>query len=243
MENIIVHPHTPMADVIQKHHVLIPVIQRFGINLGFGDKTVNQLCHEHRINTSFFLDIVNTFIYKEYFPREKMQSYSIKTIVDYLKATHHYYNNTVLPAIEKDITQLRQSCRKRCENMRLIDTFYQNYKSELLQHIRNEEEKFFPFAIAIAYGENPSRDLKILHKQYGFSYAAHYKEHEEVIEKLTDLKNILIKYVPPDYDKDIGNDLLARLFAFEQDINDHERLEDIILVPALKKAERQFIQS
>lgn len=232
-----------MADILEKHHELIPVVQRFGINLGFGDQTIKQLCNERQINTSFFLDIINTFINKSYFPTEKMREYSIQTIVDYLRATHQYYLKTVIPAIEDDIAGVRQSCRRRCENMRFIDTFYQNYKDELLQHIHNEERKFFPFALALANIQEQTADLKSLHKQYGFSYSAHIKEHEEVIVKLTDLKIILIKYVPPDYDTNIGNDLLARLFAFERDINDHERLEDIILVPALKKVERQFVLS
>jgi regulator of cell morphogenesis and NO signaling len=61
-----------------------------------------------------------------------------------------------------------------------------------------------------------------------------------VVAKLFDLKNIIIKYLPPDYNQGLGNNLLSALFVLDKDLNDHERLEDVILLPALKKLETQF---
>ena len=36
-----------MADVIHLDYTLLPVITRFGINLGFGDRTVEKVCLEN----------------------------------------------------------------------------------------------------------------------------------------------------------------------------------------------------
>ena len=84
----IISPHTKMADVIHKDYLLLPVINRFGIQLGFGDKTVEQVCSDYKINLSFFLDIINTYHDEYYFPMEKMQLYPVDMIIDYLLKTH-----------------------------------------------------------------------------------------------------------------------------------------------------------
>jgi regulator of cell morphogenesis and NO signaling len=55
-----------------------------------------------------------------------------------------------------------------------------------------------------------------------------------------DLKNILIKYLPPDYDLNIGNSLLASLFMFEKDMKNHARIEDKILVPKVRMLEKMM---
>ena len=51
-----------MAEVIHNNYLLIPVIRRFGIKLGFGDKTVKTICKEHNIDHDFLLAIINTVI-------------------------------------------------------------------------------------------------------------------------------------------------------------------------------------
>ena len=40
-----------LADVIHHDFNLIPVINRFGIHLGFGDSTIEQLCIKQDVNT------------------------------------------------------------------------------------------------------------------------------------------------------------------------------------------------
>lgn len=239
----IVTPETKMADVIHTNYLLLPVINRFGIRLGFGDKTVEQVCSEHGINLSFFLDIINTYHDEYYFPKEKMMEYPVGLIVDYLLKSHEYYLKKMLPETESMIDDLVSSCKKNCENLKLIENFYKKYKEELRNHLNNEEEKFFPYVKALTDEREEGSDIETIRKKYNFSYDSHSDEHESVIAKLLDLKNIIIKYLPPDYDQAKCNNLLYWLFIFEDDLRDHERLEDVILYPALQKLEKQFRQN
>lgn len=57
-------------------------------------------------------------------------------------------------------------------------------------------------------------------------------------EKMFDLKNIIIKYLPPNYNQNIGNSLLSNLFMFEKDLKNHARIEDKILIPKVKQLEK-----
>lgn len=238
-----VTPDTKMAEAIHRNYLLLPVIDRFGIRLGFGDKTVDQVCSEYGINKSFFLDIVNTYHDPYYFPKEKMRAYPVSLTVDYLLKSHEYYQEKMLPETESMIGELVASCEKNCDNLRLIEDFYKKYKVELRNHLKSEEEKFFPYVKALATEDRTGKRLEDIRRKYNFSYEAHSEEHESVIAKLLDLKNIIIKYLPPDYSQAKCNNLLYWLFVFEDDLRDHERLEDVILLPALRGIEDQFGQN
>ncbi|MEJ2594881.1 MAG: hemerythrin domain-containing protein, partial [bacterium] len=56
-------------------------------------------------------------------------------------------------------------------------------------------------------------------------------------DKLYDLKNILIKYVPTGRTDANSYKILHELFLLESDLNDHSRIEDLILVPKVEAME------
>ncbi|GAF01904.1 hypothetical protein [Saccharicrinis fermentans] len=91
---------TKMADVIHRDYTLIPIIGRFGIEFGFGNKTVSEVCDIYNINVWFFLEMVNSFHNKEYFPKKQLQNFSVMHIVQYLSNTHKYYRETKVPEIQ-----------------------------------------------------------------------------------------------------------------------------------------------
>ena len=230
-----------LSDVIHLDYSLLPVINRFGIRLGFGDKTIKEICSEQSINTPFFLDIINTYHDQNYFPSKQLQQYPPDLIIEYLLKTHAYYKDYVLLELEADMEELIKSCTGACDNLNIIYSFYETYKQELINHLENEENVFFPYIKnLIAYKDGKLDANPISNTE--FSYTNHQTEHENVLEKLYDLKNIIIKYLPPEYDTNICNTLLYKLFMFDKDLNDHERLEDRILVPLIERIETSLKQ-
>lgn len=215
-----------MVDLIHSNHSLMPVIHRFGLRLGFRNKTVEELCDESNINTDFFISIVNTFHNESFFPEEKLLSFSPLLLIDYLHKTHEYYKNYSLPKIEKLLHQLQPDSAAPRKEMKMIEEFYMTYKTKLLTHIDEEEKKVFPYIRELV--KNPSigknKDLNLNFE----------KEHENVDFELDDLKNLIIKYIHPVYDELICNELLTEIFRFEKDIHDHARIEDAILIPQVQ---------
>lgn len=228
-------PQHKMSQVIKENYNLLPVINRFGIHLGFKDQTVEEVCHHHHVIPEFFLALVNTFHNEDYFPEKALQAFSPLLIVDYLKKTHVYYLEYVLPKIEGLLKALLQSCQSGCEDLQVIESFYRKYKSELLLHIQDEEEQAFPYVVRLVnqqYPVNPHYNIQTFER-----------EHTNVDMKLNDLKNLLIKYLEPHYDANSCNEFLTELFRFEKDIKNHARIEDHILVPQVQAIENnQTIQ-
>ena len=219
-----------MAFLIQSNHHLLPVFHRFGLRLGFRNKTVKELCDEYNIDSAFFLAIVNTFHNKNYFPEKELLSFSPLLIVDYLKKTHKYYISYSLPQIEKLMHQFQLSTSQQNKEMKMIEDFYLKYKNKLLLHIQDEEEKVFPYVEELV--KNP-KVAKSKHFNPNFE-----EEHEHVDFELDDLKNLILKYISPAYDELVCNKLLDEIYGFEKDIHDHARIEDAILIPQVQQLQK-----
>lgn len=225
-----------LANVVFNNYHLLPVINRFGIRLGFGDITVAEVCKEKKINENFFLDIINAFHNTEYFPESEFQTFSPALIIDYLQRTHHYYLTWVLPKMENQLEKLILSSKGHEDNLKLIRIFFLKYKSELLLHIMDEEESIFPYVLRI--NEALEKGLPVSEEDNLRSIEAYEEEHSDVDEKLNDLKNLVVKFLSAEYDDNLCNDFLITLFRFERDLIDHARIEDKILVPIVTRIEK-----
>ncbi len=227
-----------MADVIHSNYLLIPVVNRFGIRLGFGEKTVKTVCRERGIDPEFFLAILNAFSNENYFPEKTLQTFNVLTIVKYLRKTHSYYIETQVPIIERQINALMGRSLKRNSSLRLVKKFFLEYKKELLVHLKREETITFPHIERVyrSYHSKASASgSKILSR---YSMKMYEKEHDNVDDKLYDLKNILIKYLQGEFDEAICNAIIFELFRLEKDIEDHTRIEDNILRPVVAEMEK-----
>ena len=236
---MIITKNIKMADVIHANYFTLSVLNRFGIELGFGDKSVDEVCKKNDVDVDFFLEIVNAFVDKDYFPKKHLQTFSVKLITDYLQKTHDYYHKLKVPEIENLIEEMVDSCYTQKENIVLLKKFFNDYKQELLNHTHREEEVVFPYTLAIekAYNSEES-DNSVIELMETYSIEIFQNEHDNIEEKLLDLRNIIIKYLPQPKNSRLCNKLLYELFNLEQDINDHSRIEEKVLVPKIREMEK-----
>ena len=220
-------PNDKLFFLVDENYNLLPVINRFGISPGFKDKTVSEVCDEKQINKDFFLALINTYNNPDYFPEAELLGFSPLLIVDYLKKTHTYYLGYFLPKIEFLLEKLIIGSKDSKQELRMIRSFYEKYKQEFMNHVQDEEENVFPIVIRLV--EKQKSEKQIL---FPLSFE---KEHTNMEVKLTDLKNLLIKYLAPSYNDNDFNEFLAALYQFEKDIIDHSRIEDKILVAQIEE--------
>ena len=241
---MLIHRNMKMAEVIHLDYHLLPIVSRFGIKLGFGDKTIEQVCRDQRLDTSFFLEILNSYHNKDYFPQKHLQGFDLELIIEYLRKSHDYYLHTKIPQIEQLLHKLIYSFQDTgSETLKLIDGFFIEYKNELTDHIDREEEKVYPYVTAVEEAfklKKPSKE--IIQQIRAYSMDDYEEEHDNVEDKLFDLKNILIKYLPLPVDPQLCHAVLIELFRLETDLNDHARIEDKVLVPKVKYMEKWLLE-
>ena len=130
-----------LISIIQDNYNILQSLGSFGINLGFGDKTVKEVCEEQNVDTFTFLTIVNFTIngYREYDDIERL---SIPTMLHYLKASHEYYIHFELPFIRKGLV----NALDENDNLaRLIMRLYDEYSHTVINHMQYEEKTVFPY--------------------------------------------------------------------------------------------------
>ncbi len=220
-----------IIDLVDANYHLLPVINRFGINLGNKDRTLERICKDHNVDIDFFLVIINTFHDADYFPEAELKSFSPLLIIDYLKKTHQHYLTYVLPKLDHLLSELIAGNRSEIHQLDVIVQFYEKYKKELLMHIQEEEKEVFPFVSAM---------VSLKKKLPSYSIHTFEEEHSNVDIKLNDLKSLIVKYVEPVYDNNICNEFLISLLRFENDIKNHARIEDKVLIPQVIEIERQM---
>jgi len=242
---MIITSSTKMADVIIQNHHLLAIIDRFGIKLGFGEKTVSQVCQEYNIPVDFFLEIVNTFNNPEFFTKPNMDSFPLKLIIDYLRKAHDFYLNVKVPEIRLLINKMLETDNKEIKKaVLLISNFFEDYASQLRQHIEKEDTVVYPYVLILeqAYETKDITELEIFLIKHDFKIDEYARNHDNIEEKLYDIKSIIIKYIIPDNNYVSSFKVLGQLAHLEEDINDHSRMENKVLIPRVKKMEELLIK-
>lgn len=223
--------YSKMNELIKEDSSLLLTITRFGFSLGFGDKTVKEVCIESGVDEKTFLAVVN-FIsdgYKEeYINHEEI---SIDSVVLYLRNAHDFFLGFKLPLIRNKLIEAIDSCINEEPFRMMIMKFYNNYVSEVEKHMNYEDEVVFPYALNLLEGKKNPR----------YNIAVFEKNHENIDSKLSDLKNILIKYFPAQQPNFLLNEVLFDLSACEKDLEKHNRVEDFFFVPIIEAIEKKLL--
>jgi regulator of cell morphogenesis and NO signaling len=231
MKNLKMYESTDkMVTLIKDNYSLLQALGSFGINLGFGDKTVEETCQMNGVDTYTFLSVVNSQINNSY-SYEDDEQISIPTLLHYLKAAHAYYLDFQLPFIRDEL----KDCLNDDNQLgHLIMKLYDDYAQEIRRHMKYEEKTLFPYVQSLLDG-HPASDYNV----ETFS-----KHHEQTDKKLRELKLMIIKYLPVDAHH--NNKLTATLYDIynnEEWLHNHAEVEDRIFTPAIRRLERTVKQT
>lgn len=219
-----------MISLIRDDYSVLQSLGSFGINLGFGDKTVNETCHDNNVDTYTFLAVVNYTI-NGYYNANDADRLSIPTLLHYLRASHVYYLDYQLPSIRRE---LQESINEDDNVGRLIMNLYDEYAREIRKHMKYEEKMLFPYVESLLNHQ--------LTNDYDIETFS--KHHGQTTLKLKELKNIIIKYLPSDTQR--NNKLTATLYGIynnEEWLRLHSLVEDDIFVPAIRHMEERLKQN
>lgn len=214
-----------MISLIKDNYDLLQSLGSFGINLGFGDKTVKEICEDNGVDTYTFLAVVNLTI-NGYSDFDNDDQISVPTLLHYLEASHVYYLDFQLPFIRRE---LMESIDEDDNLGKLILKLYDEYACEIHKHMMYEKDTLFPYVNAMLEGRTAG----------DYNIETFSRNHEEPAAKLKELKILIIKYMPADARH--NNQLMATLhdiYNNEEWLSLHAQVEDKIFVPAIRRLEQ-----
>lgn len=203
-----------ICDLMSHEEDAIQIISRFGLEMGVGEQTIEQVCEAHGVHTPTFLAVVN---YKVFHQRAIPKDIDVPTLQQYLKNAHTYFLDFRLPRLRRALIEAIIPADPTTKIPGLILRCYDEFAEEIRIHIEHENEGLFD---------------------------EHEHDDQRITDKLTEIKNLIIKYYPSTNDqRPTTNDqlpityllisVMSDLWHTQQDFEDHCAIEDDILRPAI----------
>ncbi len=215
----LVTPDTKLCEVIVDEPSVVPVINRFDIALGVGDRTIKSICKEKGIDTSFFITILNAFIHESFFLENVTGAFNAGDVVDYLRKTNNSYLRNQLPNIERHFAALISRSDSN-NNLPLLFNFYREVKTEIERRIDSDNQWFD----AIISAEQSNSEVSVA----GNAIQA---ESDSIEDKLSDLINMFVIHLRGDYDRNLCHAVLFAVISLEKDICQNNRIRNRVLRP------------
>ncbi len=217
-------PLDRMRDLVRNNSELILVMGRFGISLGFGEKSVREVCRMHHVDEKTFLAVVNYITGRDYHYEEV----SLPSLIRYLKQSHEYFLDFNLPNIRRKLIE-SIDCSGTNDIAMLIIRFYDEYVMAVRKHMDYEDEVIFAYVEQLSQG----------HLKRNYTISEFASKHAPIGDKLKELKDVIIRCYP-EKNNYLLNAALLEIISCEQDMTSHCLIEDNLFVPAVKLIEQQL---
>jgi len=199
-----------ICDLMSHEEDAIQIISRFGLEMGVGEQTIEQVCEAHGVHTPTFLAVVN---YKVFHQRAIPKDIDVPTLQQYLQNAHTYFLDFRLPRLRRALIEAIIPADPTTKIPGLILRCYDEFAEEIRIHIEHENEGLFD---------------------------EHEHDDQRITDKLTEIKNLIIKYYPSQSQSQSQSSItyllisvMSDLWHTQQDFEDHCAIEDDILRPAI----------
>ena len=225
MNDYIYQESDNLSALVTAQPELLLTLSHFGIPMGFGEKTISQVCLEHGVNPQFFLLICQVYSNDSYLPLQStIMSTPMDGLVPYLIRSHDYYLNRRLPHIGQHLDKISSMLPVRAG--KAIKSFFKAYLNEVSEHFEREETTVYPHIDRLLNHDTSD----------AFTITSYLETHESLEDKLSDLVQIIFKYLPAGDDDAI--DMVFDILQLSHDLRKHSLIEEKILGPYVKQLEK-----
>ena len=131
---------TKMVDLLRSNLNLMFVLNQFSIPLGFGEKTIREVCLKHQVDSQSFLTLLQLHGNPDNPDMQRLSNLKPDVILNYLRKSHHYFLGYRLPAIREQFAAALPEGGTR----ETILSYFEEYESEVREHMGYENTVFYP---------------------------------------------------------------------------------------------------
>lgn len=196
---------------------------------------------ESGLDAKFIATLIKAFEDDVNFRYEEFHEFPLEVLVDYIKRTHRLYLTKSLQEIEQSITLLNEAYSIGHPLLEMLNEFFLDYKTELILHIREEDQQLLPHVLylndAIANGYD---QYDFFRRQQLFTIDQFLLNHEDNDAVLEMVREKIMMYEPPVVNKFVYQVLLNQLEYFGHDLKIHGLIEDRVLLPKASEMETKL---
>ncbi len=214
-----------MCDLVENDYRVLMVMARLGMGLGFGDKTVGEVCSEYGVDVETFSVIVKMILEERYPSDSDIDRVSVSTLLAGLARAHNYYLEFRLPKIRRQLIEAWGGSDN--DLLKVMVDYYDEFVNDVRRHVDFEEEVVFPYVRTLEQG-SPAGHLRPELSE---------DRHDPMIVRLGEMRRLLVKYYPSRNANDM-NEVLLDLGICEQAMELHRNVENVLLPVKIARMER-----
>ena len=204
-----------MSDLLTQDRRAMQIVNRFGIPMGVGDKTIDTVCREHGIHTPTFLAIVNNGQSDR--PATEID---LPTLQTYLRNAHTYFLEFLLPRLRRQLIEAINPTVTDNKIPLLIVRYFDEYVQEIRIHIQHENEGLM---------ENHATDDRHI--------------TEKLHELVNLIIKYYPAHSTYPFANELMTNVLMGIYQTEEELKTHCSIEDDILRPALERSRKSEVES
>lgn len=224
----------PMCELISDDYRMLQVMGRFGLSFGFGEADIQTVCERCGVDVRTFLAVVNFIRGAEHAKvSELVEDVNVGALMEYIQRSHSYFVDFRFPSCKRKLLEAMGVGSNQVAV--LILKFYDEFAAEVSRHMEYENTHVHPYVERLLAGKLPDYE-------HGFHILSHqHKDNHSSIEKsASELKNILVKYYPPQSNSNGSGEALMEIYMMEEDLLCHCRLEDQLFAAAVHRLEDEL---
>ncbi len=202
-------PTMRMADAIADRNVIM-LLDSLRFRLGFGDATIDEVCRKRGYPTHIFLMLANVCTDAGYIPdTSSLSREDAPAVIEYVKLSHKYFSESVLPYLHTLIHKALSD--EETVYADVLNRYFDELLHNVNAHFEAEELSFESGGHGVVPDEAEA--------------------HFEFLEKLEDLRNLIVRYLPDNSTNNARYLILSGLQDLEQSLRGHIVIEEKILLP------------
>jgi regulator of cell morphogenesis and NO signaling len=214
------------------------VFERFGIDYCCGGKKpLGAACHEKGVSEDTVLAALDASDAAVQTDEIDWSQRTMTELCDHIVSRHHDRLRQELPRIEFMARKVAAAHGERHPELREVANVFDDLQSELLMHMRKEEEVLFPL---IRQMEETDRVPSFHCGSLGMPISVMEHEHDNAGRALEDLRRLTGGHASPADACNTFRALLNALEDLEADMHQHVHKENNILFPAARACEERL---
>ncbi|MBO7189592.1 MAG: hemerythrin domain-containing protein [Alistipes sp.] len=213
-------PEMQIFELVEAAPSVLSIFSRLDIRLPFGDISVEQMCKREGYTTELFLALCSIHASENFQPcTERLTVEMLPEVIDYLRASHRYYAEKMLPHTSAHLQEILECCDSLSRSM--LRRFYDDYMAYIVDHFRAEEEHLFSI---IDNATVRRADLTLLDLP-----------HDDIDDRSNDIASLIFKSLPEEAPTKLRIVTLEHIYALRDDLRRHNNVERYILKPLVDK--------